>query len=201
MKRIITLILLVVACVGIVQAKDKEVIVTMQITPYQRNKIPAKTDELKLKTLRLNEASVHPGFVAALQSLLQRVTAEDLDHITFQLQIEPAADGDGENDLMVHITGFDLMLESAASRNEMMGALQVGYKYFIVKPTPLNKDLLKSLLVTQKEKIKFVREFELVANPVDVLNTQIDARWQQGELLLRRCVIADENKLNADGNN
>ena len=201
MKRIITVILLAIACVGIVQAKDKEVIVTMQITPYQRNKIPAKTDELKLKTLRLNEAAAQPGFVAALQSLLQRVAAEDLDHITFQLQIEPAADGDGENDLMVRITGFDLMLEPVASRSELMGALQVGYKYFIVKPTPLNKNLLSKLLTAEKQKIKFVREFELVTHPVDVLNTQVDAQWQQGEMQLRRCVIADENKLNADGNN
>ena len=201
MKRIITIILLAIACVGIVQAKDKEVIVTMQITPYQRNKIPAKTDELKLKTLALNEASVQPGFVAAFQSLLQRVAAEDLDHITFQLQIEPSADGDGENDLMVHITGFDLMLEPAASRSELMGALPVGYKYFIVKPTPLNKKLLSKLFTAGKQKIKFVREFELVAHTVDVLNTQVSAQWQQGELQLRRCVIADENKLNADGNN
>ena len=200
MKRLFIAILIALMCLPIVQAKDKEVILIMQITPYQRNKIPAKTDELKLKTLTLNEASGRGDFVQALQALLQRVAAEDLDHITFKLQIEPVADGDGENDLTVRITGFDLMLEPAASRSELMGALQVGHKYFIVRPTPLNRNLLKSLFVTRKEKIKFVREFELVTNPVDVLNTQVDAEWLQGELWLRRCVIADENKLNADGN-
>ena len=201
MKRIITVILLAIACVGIMQAKDKEVILTMQITPYQRDKIPAKTDELKLKTLSLNDNGEYALFVQSLQPLLQRVANEDLDHITFRLVIEPSPEGDGVNDLTVRITGFDLMLEPAASRAELMGALQVGYKYFIVKPTPLNKNLLSKMLTVEKQKIKFVREFELLANPVDILNTQVDAEWREGELQLSRCVISDENKLNEDGNN
>ena len=200
MKRIISIILLVITSVSIAQAKDKEVILTKQITPYQRNMIPAKTDELKLKTLSLNENGEYGEFVQSLLPLLQRVASEDLDHITFRLVIEPSADGDGVNDLSVRITGFDLMEEPASTRNELMGALQVGYKYFIVKPAPLNKKLLPKLLTVEKTKIKFVREFELLANPVDILNTQVDAEWQQGELLLKRCVIADENKLNEDGN-
>ena len=200
MKRIIIVILLAIACVGIIQSKDKEVILTMQITPYQRNKIPAKTDELKLKMLSLNENGEYGIFVQSLLPLLQRVANEDLDHVTFRLVIEPSPDGDGVNDLTVRITGFDLMLEPAASRAELMGALQVGYKYFIVKPMPLNKNLLPKLLTVEKSKIKFVREFELLANPVDILNTQVDAEWREGELQLSRCVISDENKLNQDGN-
>ena len=193
--------MLAIAYVGFMQAKDKEVILTMHITPYQRDKIPAKTDELKLKTLSLNENGEYAMFVQSLQPLLQRVANEDLDHITFRLVIEPSPEGDGVNDLTVRITGFDLMEEPASTRNELMGALQVGYKYFIVKPAPLNKKLLPKLLAVEKTKIKFVREFELLANPVDILNTQVDAEWQQGELLLKRCVISDENKLNDDGNN
>lgn len=200
MKRILTTILIALICLPAIQAKDKEVILTMQIAPYQRNKIPAKTDELKLKTLRWQEQAHYATFINALKPLLERIATEDLDHITYTLNIDYLPDGDGTNDLMVTITGFDLMNETAAARAEIMGAMQVGYRYFIVKPTVQNKSLLQHLFTTEKTKIKFVREFELVAHPVDLLNTQVNADWQQGELQLRRCVIADENKLNEDEN-
>lgn len=199
MKKIITVVLLAIACAGFMQAKDKEVIVTKQITPYQRNLIPAKTDELKLKTLTLKSGGIHAEFVHELQALMQRVATEDLDHITFTLNVEPMPVGNNENNLMVHITGFDLMSEPVASRDDIMGVMPVGYKYFIVKPSAANKALLQDIFKIEKIKIKFVREFELVANPIDVLGTQVNAVWQEGSLQLKQCVISDENKLNENG--
>lgn len=199
MKKIITVVLLAIACAGFMQAKDKEVIVTKQITPYQRNLIPAKTDELKLKTLTFKPGGIHAEFVHELQALMQRVATEDLDHITFTLNIEPMPVGNNENNLMVHITGFDLMSEPVASRDDIMGVMPVGYKYFIVKPSAANKALLQDIFKIEKIKIKFVREFELVANPIDVLGTQVNAVWQEGSLQLKQCVISDENKLNENG--
>lgn len=199
MKKIITVVLLAIACAGFMQAKDKEVIVTKQITPYQRNLIPAKTDELKLKTLTFKPGGIHAEFVHELQALMQRVATEDLDHITFTLNVEPMPDGNNENNLMVHITGFDLMSEPVASRDDIMGVMPVGYKYFIVKPSAANKALLQDIFKIEKIKIKFVREFELVANPIDVLGTQVNAVWQEGSLQLKQCVISDENKLNENG--
>lgn len=199
MKKIITVVLLAIACAGFMQAKDKEVIVTKQITPYQRNLIPAKTDELKLKTLTFKPGGIHAEFVHELQALMQRVATEDLDHITFTLNVEPMPDGNKENNLMVHITGFDLMSEPVASRDDIMGVMPVGYKYFIVKPSAANKALLQDIFKIEKIKIKFVREFELVANPIDVLGTQVNAVWQEGSLQLKQCVISDENKLNENG--
>ncbi|MBQ4138369.1 MAG: hypothetical protein II592_02345 [Muribaculaceae bacterium] len=199
MKKIITVVLLAIACAGFMQAKDKEVIVTKQITPYQRNLIPAKTDELKLKTLTFKPGGIHAEFVHELQALMQRVATEDLDHITFTLNVEPMPDGNNVNNLMVHITGFDLMSEPVASRDDIMGVMPVGYKYFIVKPSAANKALLQDIFKIEKIKIKFVREFELVANPIDVLGTQVNAVWQEGSLQLKQCVISDENKLNENG--
>ena len=199
MKKIITVVLLAIACAGFMQAKDKEVIVTKQITPYQRNLIPAKTDELKLKTLTFKPGGIHAEFVHELQALMQRVATEDLDHITFTLNVEPMPDGNNENNLMVHITGFDLMNEPVASRDDIMGVMPVGYKYFIVKPSAANKALLQDIFKIEKIKIKFVREFELVANPIDILGTQVNAVWQEGSLQLKQCVISDENKLNENG--
>lgn len=199
MKKIITVVLLAIACAGFMQAKDKEVIVTKQITPYQRNLIPAKTDELKLKTLTFKPGGIHAEFVHELQALMQRVATEDLDHITFTLNIEPMPVGNNENNLMVHITGFDLMSEPVASRDDIMGVMPVGYKYFIVKPSAANKTLLQDIFKIEKIKIKFVREFELVANPIDILGTQVNAVWQEGSLQLKQCVISDENKLNENG--
>ncbi len=199
MKKILTVVLLAIACAGFMQAKDKEVIVTKQITPYQRNLIPAKTDELKLKTLTFKPGGIHAEFVHELQALMQRVATEDLDHITFTLNVEPMPDGNNENNLMVHITGFDLMSEPVASRDDIMGVMPVGYKYFIVKPSAANKALLQDIFKIEKIKIKFVREFELVANPIDVLGTQVNAVWQEGSLQLKQCVISDENKLNENG--
>ena len=199
MKKIITVVLLAIACAGFMQAKDKEVIVTKQITPYQRNLIPAKTDELKLKTLTFKPGGIHAEFVHELQALMQRVATEDLDHITFTLNVEPMPDGNNENNLMVHITGFDLMNEPVASRDDIMGVMPVGYKYFIVKPSAANKALLQDIFKIEKIKIKFVREFELVANPIDILGTQVNAMWQEGSLQLKQCVISDENKLNENG--
>lgn len=199
MKKIITVVLLAIACVGFMQAKDKEVIVTKQITPYQRNLIPAKTDELKLKTLTFKPGGIHAEFVHELQALMQRVATEDLDHITFTLNVEPMPDGNNENNLMVYITGFDLMSEPVASRDDIMGVMPVGYKYFIVKPSAANKALLQDIFKIEKIKIKFVREFELVANPIDILGTQVNAVWQEGSLQLKQCVISDENKLNENG--
>ncbi len=199
MKKIITVVLLAIACAGFMQAKDKEVIVTKQITPYQRNLIPAKTDELKLKTLTFKPGGIHAEFVHELQALMQRVATEDLDHITFTLNVEPMPDGNNENNLMVHITGFDLMSEPVASRDDIMGVMPVGYKYFIVKPSAANKALLQDIFKIEKIKIKFVREFELVANPIDILGTQVNAVWQEGSLQLKQCVISDENKLNENG--
>lgn len=199
MKKIITVVLLAIACAGFMQAKDKEVIVTKQITPYQRNLIPAKTDELKLKTLTFKPGGIHAEFVHELQALMQRVATEDLDHITFTLNVEPMPVGNNVNNLMVHITGFDLMSEPVASRDDIMGVMPVGYKYFIVKPSAANKALLQDIFKIEKIKIKFVREFELVANPIDVLGTQVNAVWQEGSLQLKQCVISDENKLNENG--
>lgn len=199
MKKILTVVLLAIACAGFMQAKDKEVIVTKQITPYQRNLIPAKTDELKLKTLTFKPGGIHAEFVHELQALMQRVATEDLDHITFTLNVEPMPDGNNENNLMVHITGFDLMSEPVASRDDIMGVMPVGYKYFIVKPSAANKALLQDIFKIEKIKIKFVREFELAANPIDVLGTQVNAVWQEGSLQLKQCVISDENKLNENG--
>lgn len=199
MKKILTVVLLAIACAGFMQAKDKEVIVTKQITPYQRNLIPAKTDELKLKTLTFKPGGIHAEFVHELQALMQRVATEDLDHITFTLNVEPMPVGNNVNNLMVHITGFDLMSEPVASRDDIMGVMPVGYKYFIVKPSAANKALLQDIFKIEKIKIKFVREFELVANPIDVLGTQVNAVWQEGSLLLKQCVISDENKLNENG--
>lgn len=199
MKKIITVVLLAIACAGFMQAKDKEVIVTKQITPYQRNLIPAKTDELKLKTLTFKPGGIHAEFVHELQALMQRVATEDLDHITFTLNVEPMPVGNNENNLMVHITGFDLMSEPVASRDDIMGVMPVGYKYFIVKPSAANKALLQDIFKIEKIKIKFVREFELVANPIDILGTQVNAVWQEGSLQLKQCVISDENKLNENG--
>lgn len=199
MKKILTVVLLAIACAGFMQAKDKEVIVTKQITPYQRNLIPAKTDELKLKTLTFKPGGIHAEFVHELQALMQRVATEDLDHITFTLNVEPMPDGNNENNLMVHITGFDLMSEPVASRDDIMGVMPVGYKYFIVKPSAANKALLQDIFKIEKIKIKFVREFELVANPIDILGTQVNAVWQEGSLQLKQCVISDENKLNENG--
>lgn len=199
MKKIITVVLLAIACAGFMQAKDKEVIVTKQITPYQRNLIPAKTDELKLKTLTFKPGGIHAEFVHELQALMQRVATEDLDHITFTLNVEPMPVGNNENNLMVHITGFDLMSEPVASRDDIMGVMPVGYKYFIVKPCAANKALLQDIFKIEKIKIKFVREFELVANPIDILGTQVNAVWQEGSLQLKQCVISDENKLNENG--
>lgn len=199
MKKIITVVLLAIACAGFMQAKDKEVIVTKQITPYQRNLIPAKTDELKLKTLTFKPGGIHAEFVHELQALMQRVATEDLDHITFSLNVEPMPVGNNVNNLMVHITGFDLMSEPVASRDDIMGVMPVGYKYFIVKPSAANKALLQDIFKIEKIKIKFVREFELVANPIDVLGTQVNAVWQEGSLQLKQCVISDENKLNENG--
>lgn len=199
MKKIITVVLLAIACAGFMQAKDKEVIVTKQITPYQRNLIPAKTDELKLKMLTFKPGGIHAEFVHELQALMQRVATEDLDHITFTLNVEPMPDGNNVNNLMVHITGFDLMSEPVASRDDIMGVMPVGYKYFIVKPSAANKALLQDIFKIEKIKIKFVREFELVANPIDILGTQVNAVWQEGSLQLKQCVISDENKLNENG--
>lgn len=199
MKKILTVVLLAIACAGFMQAKDKEVIVTKQITPYQRNLIPAKTDELKLKTLTFKPGGIHAEFVHELQALMQRVATEDLDHITFTLNVEPMPEGNNENNLMVHITGFDLMSEPVASRDDIMGVMPVGYKYFIVKPSAANKALLQDIFKIEKIKIKFVREFELVANPIDILGTQVNAVWQEGSLQLKQCVISDENKLNENG--
>lgn len=199
MKKILTIVLLAIACAGFMQAKDKEVIVTKQITPYQRNLIPAKTDELKLKTLTFKPGGIHAEFVHELQALMQRVATEDLDHITFTLNVEPMPDGNNVNNLMVHITGFDLMSEPVASRDDIMGVMPVGYKYFIVKPSAANKALLQDIFKIEKIKIKFVREFELVANPIDILGTQVNAVWQEGSLQLKQCVISDENKLNENG--
>lgn len=199
MKKIITVVLLAIACAGFMQAKDKEVIVTKQITPYQRNLIPAKTDELKLKTLTFKPGGIHAEFVHELQALMQRVATEDLDHITFTLNVEPMPVGNNVNNLMVHITGFDLMSEPVASRDDIMGVMPVGYKYFIVKPSAANKALLQDIFKIEKIKIKFVREFELVANPIDILGTQVNAVWQEGSLQLKQCVISDENKLNENG--
>lgn len=199
MKKIITVVLLAIACAGFMQAKDKEVIVTKQITPYQRNLIPAKTDELKLKTLTFKPGGIHAEFVHELQALMQRVATEDLDHITFTLNVEPMPDGNNVNNLIVHITGFDLMSEPVASRDDIMGVMPVGYKYFIVKPSAANKALLQDIFKIEKIKIKFVREFELVANPIDILGTQVNAVWQEGSLQLKQCVISDENKLNENG--
>lgn len=199
MKKIITVVLLAIACAGFMQAKDKEVIVTKQITPYQRNLIPAKTDELKLRTLTFKPGGIHAEFVHELQALMQRVATEDLDHITFTLNVEPMPVGNNVNNLMVHITGFDLMSEPVASRDDIMGVMPVGYKYFIVKPSAANKALLQDIFKIEKIKIKFVREFELVANPIDILGTQVNAVWQEGSLQLKQCVISDENKLNENG--
>lgn len=199
MKKILTVVLLAIACAGFMQAKDKEVIVTKQITPYQRNLIPAKTDELKLKTLTFKPGGIHAEFVHELQALMQRVATEDLDHITFTLNVEPMPVGNNVNNLMVHITGFDLMSEPVASRDDIMGVMPVGYKYFIVKPSAANKALLQDIFKIEKIKIKFVREFELVANPIDILGTQVNAVWQEGSLQLKQCVISDENKLNENG--
>ena len=154
MKKILTVVLLAIACAGFMQAKDKEVIVTKQITPYQRNLIPAKTDELKLKTLTFKPGGIHAEFVHELQALMQRVATEDLDHITFTLNVEPMPDGNNVNNLMVHITGFDLMSEPVASRDDIMGVMPVGYKYFIVKPSAANKALLQDIFKIEKIKIK-----------------------------------------------
>ena len=80
-------------------------------------------------------------------------------------------------------------------RDNMLGVVKIGYRYFMVQKMPNMEALQKSLFTKAKGKTKFIREFELVPYARRDTRTSILADFENGKVNIKELEICNINKL------
>ena len=190
MKRYM-LSLLVCLCAATCFGKDTEVILTRKYTSAERQIIPEKTDQFQVQNIAFSSNEQVKSIVDAVNKLVNIINEEDFEHYVFSLYVYPLDD----DTFCLQIESHDPMNDTKPLRENMLGAMKLGYRYFIVQKMPDLESLQKQLLVKAKGKIKFVREFELVTVKSNPTRTAIVADLKNGTLTFKELEICNVNKL------
>lgn len=166
--------------------------VTMQLLENERNKIPDKTIEENFKQLRYSDKC--PLQLRQQLDSLMAVTADNaIMWRTYSLKIEPAV-----NDTY-NVT--ILQCDPTVASESYMGPIIVQHCHFMVEVTTDNKNLVNTLFDRHGEKVKYIREFEVVYEKDDTRFTSIEAHLSPTSMQITKCMVEgiDLNEDTPDG--
>ena len=127
----------------------------------------------------------------AISQMVQAINNDDFEHYVFSLYIYPLNDGA----YSIQVESHDPMNDPKEMRDNMLGVVKIGYRYFMVQKMPNMEALQKSLFTKTKGKTKFIREFELVPYARRDTHTSILAELENGKLNIKELEICNINKL------
>lgn len=151
------------------KTKKDEVIVSKQLTEDERDLLPDKTIEIKMKRLSINRKT-GGRMMDDLMPVLDSIAANDYTNRTFALLLTPAG-----NDVNIGV-GNDDIISHGLSKDLYFGDLEVNGAHFVVMRNSENDAVLTRSFFRNGD-IKFVQEFEFVMVKKADEPTSLIARW------------------------
>ena len=187
MKRFSALAVFLLMLVCCTFAKEKDtMVIPLQILRSEGNLISEKTNIIKLNKVEFSGIS---AFTSALTDSLKKIEYNDASHFVFILTI-----GGSVERPSVLSYNCDIFKEPDDLKDCFWGTMSVGRCQFIVIQNDKNKRLVTSLFKKAKGQIKFIREFEYVAEKRAETSTIFDADWQGNNFATRKFFIEDEQQ-------
>ncbi len=191
MKYLLLTLTMLLCAGGYGFAKEGEVILTRFYTQTERKILPEKADQFQVQNLTLSTSTDVKDLVAAINHMAEVINNDDFEHYTFSLYVYRNSD----NTYSIQIEAHDPMNDPKQLRDNVMGVVKIGYRYYIVQKMPDMEALQKKLYVKAKGKTKFIREFELVDIQRKETRTYILADTKNGELQYKELEICNVNKM------
>ncbi len=177
-------------------AKEGEVIITRCYTQAERKILPDKVDQFQVQNIGLSTNTEVKDLITAINDMVKVVNDEDYEHYVFSLFVYANKEGA----YSIQIEAHDPMNDPKPLRENMLGVIKIGYRYFLVQKMPDMGALQKKLFVKAKGKTKFIREFELVDFPRKETRTALLAILQNGNLQYQEQEICNVNKMENPAN-
>ena len=172
---------------GYLWARDDEVIVTRQLTMGQRNALPENTLTVEMKRLAFAKKA-DPGFIDAINQVMDTIALEDYLNRTFVLLIEPKANGE----IAIGARDDDIVTRGKQDATIYYGTLEHERYHFVVLTGQHNAELLDRTF-KREGKVKFVQEFEFVDFPTPHYPTNVIGQWSPGKTLKWLTVSINED--------
>lgn len=151
------------------KTKKDEVIVSKQLTEDERDLLPDKTIEIKMKRLSINRKT-GGRMMDDLMPVLDSIAANDYTNRTFALLLTPAG-----NDVNIGVSNDDI-ISHGLNKDLYFGDLEVNGAHFVVMRNSENDAVLTRSFFRNGD-IKFVQEFEFVMVKKADEPTSLIARW------------------------
>lgn len=159
--------------------------VVTQLHESQRNLLPDKTIEATYKTLEYGK-NINPSTAVALDSLMQIVADNAYQCRTFELFIN------GDNDT-VETTIIYTDPTQKDDKQQRQGTLIKDGRHFLVTCDKANEKWVKALFTDGRDKVKYVREFEMVEELMPQPETQVTALITHGQTKITHYMVEGED--------
>lgn len=186
-KRLLIAMTALALTAGYLWARDDEVIVTRQLTMGQRNALPENTLTVEMKRLAFAKKA-DPGFIDAINQVMDTIALEDYLNRTFVLLIEPKANGE----IAIGARDDDIVTRGKQDATIYYGTLEHERYHFVVLTGQHNAELLDRTF-KREGKVKFVQEFEFVDFPTPHYPTNVIGQWSPGKTLKWLTVSINED--------
>jgi hypothetical protein len=187
LKRLLIALTALTLTAGSLWAKDDEVIVTRQLSMGQRDALPENTLTVEMKRLSFTKKA-DPGFIDAINQVMDTIAREDYLNRTFVLLIEPKADGQ----IAIGARSDDIVTRGRQDATIYFGTLEHDRYHFVVITGKHNAELLERTF-KRGSKVKFVQEFEFVDYPTPHYPTNVIGQWSPGKALEWLTVAINED--------
>lgn len=195
MNRIISILAAAMFTIAAV-ATNLETALVVQITDDELNTLPEKTVELKLRKVKFKtETSI--DLVPQLTTLFDSIAANDEYNYVFVVELAPAE----RDETALSIRSMDYIRDMDGNI-EYYGAMKTPREHFLFVKTKSNEALLKSLLDREKEKISYIREYEVVEHKAEPKPSSLIAKWRHGRgIEITTYCMNGENELDYEHEN
>ena len=187
LKRLLIALTALALTAGSLWAKDDEVIVTRQLTMAYRDALPENTLSMEMKRLSFTKKA-DPGFIDAINQVMDTIAREDYLNRTFVLLIEPKSNGE----IAIGARSDDIVTRGRQDATIYYGTLEHGRYHFVVLTGKHNAELLERTF-KRGSKVKFVQEFEFVDFPTPYYPTNVIGQWSPGKALEWLTVAINED--------
>lgn len=160
--------------------------VITQLHESQRNLLPDKTIEASFKTLDYGK-NANSQLTTCIDSLMQIVVDNAYQCRTFELNVCNLND-----EIITSITYLDPTTKDE-NQKKLMGAFIKEGRHFLVTCDSKNEKLIKTLFVDGRDKVKYVREFEMVEDLIPQPETLVNALITQNKIKITHCMVEGED--------
>ena len=187
MKRLFIALMAMALTAGCLWAKDDEVIVTRQLSSWQRDALPEKTITVEMKGLTFSKKA-DAGLIDAITQVMDTIADEDYQNRTFALLLEAKAGGE----ITVAAHSDDIVTRGRHDATIYYGDLEHRRYHFVLLTGKENLPLLEQTFKRQG-KVKFVQEFEFVDYPTPRYLTNVISQWSPDKGFKWLTVIINED--------